>query len=330
MSINGRAPCLSRHVLIPVVILVLLNVLHMSDVKTFVPWSQVTHIWESDRPFPDTETETHLYRSLIAAPGLWLEDLWPGHGFSFYISLFLFIVSLLVARTQVLLSGHPPQLWAWLALLALFMLMNGRGAIGWAGWMLCVYPCLGATMGVRPGLSMMTVSQCILGLSFTTVSSGVFITSVVLIAYFVLVSICLRRWQYPWNMPTRKPFGLSLLLIATSIAGYLVLDYLFAAVNKILEFYGGGLDGVAGAASHGIAAQIESVTAAHALAGVLVVSLGIVFAWSRYGKRIDSKLLGPIVIPLFGGILGVTVLTLSFPFIIIAIGVLFRFRATYS
>lgn len=330
MNSNGKAPRLPCHALIPVAILLLLNVMHMAEVKTFVPWIQVTHIWESDRPFLDPEEETHLYRALIAAPGLWLEDLWPEHGFSIYVSLFVFLVSLLVARTQKLVSGHPPQVWAWFALLALFMLMNGRGAIGWAGWMLCVHACIGATMGVRSGWSVTTVSQCFLGLAFTTVSSGIFIASVALIAYFVLATMRLRGWRSPWTLSTTRPFRQSLLLISASVAGYLVLDYLVAAIIKILDFYGGGLGGIVGAASHGIAAQIESVTAAHVLAGVLVVSIGIIFAFSHYGKRVDHKLLAPIVIPLFGAIFGVLVMTLSFPIIIIAIGMLVRFPAIRS
>lgn len=56
--------------------------------------------------------------------------------------------------------------------------------------------------------------------------------------------------------------------------------------------------------------------------------LGMVFVLSRYWKRLDKTLLAAIVIPIVGGVFGITILTLSFPLVIIAVGTLFRFRAS--
>lgn len=330
MYAPGAPPRISRHNLMPVAILVLLNVLHLVNVKTFVPWSQVTRIWSSDLPLLAYAGHFHFYRTLIASPGLWLEDIWPEHGFSLYVSLFLFLVSLLLVRIQILLSGRAPQLWAWFLLLALFMLMNGRGAIGWAGWILCVHACLGAAMGVRAGLSLKTVCQCFLGLSFATVSSGVLVASVALIVYFVFAEILHRRRKHRWRMSTIRLIGVSLVCIAVPILGYFVFHHLLDAVEKNLNFYGGGLEGMMGIATHGIASQIEKVTTVHVLSGGLVLLFAMLFALSHYRKRIENKLLAAIMIPVFGGIFGITILTLSFPLIIIATGTLFRFHASFD
>lgn len=327
MRTNGTAPRLSLHALMPVAILVLLNVLHMSSVKTFVPWSQVTHIWESDLPLLAPEQDLHLYRGLIASPGLWLEDLWPMHGFSIYISFFLFLVSLLFVRIQKLVSGRRPELWAWIALLTLFMLMNGRGAIGWAGWLLCVYVCLGATMGVQSGLSLKSACQCIVGLSLATVTSGVFVASVALVAYSAFAGGFRRRWECRRKMSSIRLMGVSTVLLVSSAYGYFVFDHLFDAVAKALAFYGGGLHGLAGVATHGIASQVERITAAHVFGGGLILLFAMVFALLLYDRRVDRNFVAMIILPVLGGFFGITILTLSFPLIIVASGALFRFNS---
>lgn len=246
-----------RHKVMPVAILTFLNILHFANVKTFDPWSQVTLILSSDLPLLAHSGDFHFYRTLVASPGLWLEGIWPEHGFSLYASLFVFLVSLLFAKIHRLVSGRAPQLWTWFPLLAVFMLMNGRGAFGWAGWLLCVHACLSFSEGVQPGVSAKTMLQLFLGLSIATISSGVFVTCIVFISYFAFAECVSGQRNRRWRMTKTRAIGAAIVFITLPVAAYLAFDHAFDAVRKVLTFYGGGLEGLIGIASHGVASQIE-------------------------------------------------------------------------
>lgn len=326
MHAKGPPLKLSRHYLMPVLVLALFNGLHLGGLKTFEPWPQVVLLWGSGADVFDYVGHFHFYRLMVASAGLWLEDAWPGYGFSAYMTLFLSLSSLLFSKTHEIISGRRPQGWAWVLFLSLFLLMNGRGAIGWAGWLLCVHACLGVAAGHRPGLSFKTVFQCIVGLVLAVVSSGIFLCCTAVFGYFIFVKSATRkRWSLR-RISAARLVDLVFVFVMIPVAAYFMVGYLVAAVYKALVFYGDGLRGLIGVATHGIASQIDRITFLHIGAAGLIMILGGLFFLSGFPARIGKDVVAIILIALGGGIFGLTILTLAFPLIIIAMGKLLRFR----
>jgi hypothetical protein len=326
MHAKGPPLKLSRHYFMPVLVLALFNGLHLGGLKTFEPWPQVVLLWGSGADMFDYVHHFHFYRLMVASPGLWLEDAWPGYGFSAYVTLFLSLSSVLFGKIHEIISGRRPQGWAWVLFLSLFLLMNGRGAIGWAGWLLCVHACLGVAAGLWPGLAMRTVLQCIIGLSLSLVSSGIFVCTLALFAYFVFVKTATRR---KWNLKrlsAARLAGLVLVFVLVPIVAYFVFNHLVEATTKAMLYYGDGLDGLIGVATHGFASQVDRVTMVHVFALGIVAVFFILFFLSGLPARIGKDVVAIILIALGGGIFGLTILTLAFPLIIIAMGKLVRFR----
>lgn len=319
---------LSRQYAMPVAVLVLFNVLHLAGFKTFDPWSQVTLLWGGGVGMLEYIYHFHFYRLMVASPGLWLEDAFPNHGFSAYISVYLAVSTLYFAKLHKLVSGRRPQIWAWGLFLAILLLMNGRGAIGWAGWLLSVHACLGVTAGQWPGLAMRPVLQCILGLTLTVVSSGIFVGSLAVLGYFIFIRGATRRtWTLRRFSAARLP-GLVLVFVLLPVATYFVFNYLADAVSKVMLFYGYGLEGLIGIATHGFAAQIDKITTIHVIAAGIMLLLLILFLLSDLPERIGKDVVVIILIALGGGAFGLIILTLAFPLIIIAMAKLLRFRVS--
>jgi len=312
--------------LMPFAVLVLFNLLHLTGLKTFEPWFQVTAYWSGYQTLFNFINNFFFYRLAVASPGLWLEDLWPGHGFSVYASVFLFLSSLLFVRIQWIVSGCRPQIWAWALLVALFMLMNGRGTIGWAGWLMVVHACLSVSAKRRAGLSFTTVLQSTLGLILATVTSGIFICCIFVIGYFSFF----HNATWP-RLRHRTPLRWASLfcgVILLSITLYFAISYLTVAIERVLLFYGGGLDGFVGAATHGFLqeGQIE-IGLPFIFIAVFFLNAAFLFLWSSYPHRIGTDVVMIILIALgTGAIFGLTILTLAFPLIFIATGKLVRFR----
>jgi len=330
MQTRGPRLTLSRQYAMPVAVLVLFNGLHLAGLKTFDPWPQVIRLWGSGIDMFEYIHHFHFYRLMVASPGLRLEDAWPLHGFSAYVSVYLAISTLYFAKIHALVSGRRPQIWAWSLFLALFLLMNGRGAIGWAGWLLCVHACLSVAAGLRPGLAMHTVLQCILGLTLTVVSSGIFVCTLALFGYFIFVKAATRRTWTLRRLSAARLAGLVLVFVLLPVAAYFVFDHLVDTVTKVMLFYGHGLEGLIGVATHGIAAQIDKITLVHVFAAGVMLFLFILFLLSGFPERIGKDVVVIILIALGGGVFGLTILTLAFPLIIIAMAKLIRFRIVRS
>lgn len=314
-----------RDHIMPWFVFVLINLLHLLGIKSYLPWSQVTFLWLSDNELADLTKHFHFYRLLIAIPGLWLEDRLPTHGFSIYISFFLLLSAYLFQKSHRIVTGWPPQLWSWALLIPLFYMMNGRGAIGWAGWLLCVHASLRVMYYVKPAQPGKTVLEITLGLILSVVSSGVFVCSIMLVGLLIFKVIFRGNWQLR-RLTIRQLTGWSLLLVLIPGILYLAISYFVSAVEKALRFYGSGLDGLIGVATHGIFSKIEHLSGIHLLAGFCLLIGMLLFFRSSLPSRIGWNIITIISIALFGGIFGLTILTLAFPLIIIVLGKLFRFR----
>lgn len=315
---------LRRDYIFPFLVFILINALHLLGLKIYEPWLQVILLWTHHLDLDKLSGNFHFSRLMVSAPGLWLEDRFPDHGFSLYVSIFLFLCALFFSKSHRIVAQRQPQLWTWLLLIPLFFLMNGRGAIGWAGWLLCVHACLRVIHGLQPWLSGKTVFQITVGLIFSTVSSGVFVCSITMVALFGIQGIFRRRQRRRFSF-LRLP-GLVFLAALLPVILYFAVSYLLDAIDKALQFYGGGLDGLIRIAEHGIYSSIERFTVVHVVVLFILVVGGGAFLTSRLPARIGWSLITMIAIALFGGFFGLTILTLALPLIIIALGKLFRIR----
>ncbi len=311
----------------PVTIMLLFNAFHMLGLKNFEPWPQVTIIWNGFASLVDYVDHFHFYRLVVASPGLWLEDQLMDHGFSIYASFFLLWSSMLFSNIQQTIAGYRPQLWAWGVLIVLFCLMNGRGTIGWTGWLLVVSTCLSVANANRAKLALGTMLRIALGLLLATVSSGIYVYSFLIFAYFWLLrSDSGTSYQGLTYMGIfNRIFGITLL--ASSL--YFVLQQVFWAIQRVVDFYGGGLAGVAGVMSHGIASKLDHIGPMHVVLAFILFLSVISFFAAGYAQKIGSDLVVIIFATLVGGVFGITILTLAIPLMLVAIGKLFRFRLAW-
>ncbi|MEO0910836.1 MAG: hypothetical protein AAFX96_11045, partial [Pseudomonadota bacterium] len=117
-------------------------------------------------------------------------------------------------------------------------------------------------------------------------------------------------------------FGI--VLLAGSL--YFVLQQVFWAIQRVLEFYGGGLKGISGVLSHGIVNNLDQIGPAHLILTFILILGGVLCFAAGYAKKIGGDLIVIILATLAGGVFGITILTLAIPLILVAIGKLFRFR----
>ncbi|MGB9108866.1 MAG: hypothetical protein WCC39_09280, partial [Telluria sp.] len=211
--------------------------------KRFEPWDQVMDLWEG-RVSPLLLAVTghpHFFRYLTAYPGFLWEESYPDVGFSLYISLFLAFNVVLWRGLSLLATGRAPTVLAWFGFFAIHFFMNGRGVIAWTSWLLCLSLCLQLTRGPVTGLRplLLVALSCWLA----AVSTGVFI---VVVASFVLFYLQYR--QRTRMKPLRKTI---LLIVATPVIFY-IAQYLLVAIQKNIDFFGGGFEGVYHMLAHGL------------------------------------------------------------------------------
>jgi hypothetical protein len=249
----------------------------------------------------------HLPRYLVAYPGFLLEDVWPGAGFSLYIAAF-FAASVALLRTIASLAIHRgPSLLVYAVFIGAHLAMNGRGAIAWTAWLLCVWVCLKVAAGiVRPGSQLGWVAiSCLL----SAVSTGVFI--VVLITFAVFLLARLRSSRRTKTIPKM------LALIVAVPLGYLLLEYFLLAVDKNVEFFGGGLSGVLLMLEHGAGARLfQFDTVSLLLLTAIAFGAALFVVLTFFGRPLTS-LERLTLFPLLGGLFGLTVLTLSIPLLLL-------------
>lgn len=296
------------------VILAVMAALTLSGVKEFSAWPQVLDLWLERATPTSLLGHPHLFRYMVAYPGLLFEDVYPGLGFSLYCCLYIAlnasVWSAIVRKTQLV---SPPYL-VWGAFFLAHMLMNGRGVIAWSAWLLCASLCVDlskTTLRVKWPMLRGTVA-CLLG----AVSTGVFV--IVLFAIFVFF---LDRWKNG-GVKLRNFRGLMILSMLVPCS-YVFISYFLIAVEKNLDFFGGGLDGLIQMLGHGMGKILISRDGLDTglgpyIAIVLVLAVpigsfaGLLFFFGPTIQPIRKLL----IISVAGGLFGFTVLTLAIPLLL--------------
>jgi hypothetical protein len=278
-------------------------------IKRFEAWEQVTDLWDTGvSPLLLAATgHPHFFRFLTAYPGFLLEDAYPEIGFSIYISLFFATNVVLWRKIAFFATGRAPVWSAWLVFLAAHVFMNGRGVIAWTGWLLCIWLCLRLTRGEVAGFKPLLVVAISCWLA--AVSTGVFI---VVVAAFSLFYAQYRRRTRGWGW--RKTVVLA---IAMPLLFY-VVQYLMLAIQKNIDFFGGGFAGVYHMLAHGLGRVLFG---SELLAVVLVSAAAFLLLFMSMLVKMRGRPFTPVEklmsYAAFGGLFGLTVLTLAVPLAII-------------
>jgi hypothetical protein len=275
--------------------------------KNFEAWTQVIDLWETEVSPLLLVGHPHFFRYLIAYPGFLLESELPNLGFSIYVSLFFAINVVLLRRLSLLCQDREPPVWAWAIFLLAHMFMNGRGVIAWTAWLLCAILCLRMSRHEGGGMKhlLLLIATCWLA----AVSTGVFIVTV--------ATLLLFYFQYRKRAMKRSKLSIFLTTLLGVPMFAIVADYFWVALQKNVEFYGGGLSGVLNMLQHGVGMVLfESPAIAMLLIYISALAL-ILLAFLGFHGKVWSPLQKLIFLGLSGGLFGFTVLTLVIPLFLI-------------
>lgn len=294
------------HFVAPLICGALLSMLH---IKTFEAWDQVTDLWDSGVSplLLAVIGHPHFFRFLTAYPGFLLEGILPTVGFSLYISVYFAANVALWRHLTLLLAGRAPSAAGWLVFLAAHLFMNGRGVIAWTGWLICVLVCVrlirGDTGGVKPLL--LVALSCWLA----AVSTGVFIVVVMALLFFYL----------QFRRRARVHIARKIVIFAVTVPLlFYVGEYLILAIKKNIDFFGGGIDGVIHMLAHGLGRVLfGSDILAVCLIALAAFLLLFLVMFVRMRKRSFTPLEQLLGYAIFGGLFGLTVLTLAVPIFLI-------------
>lgn len=282
--------------------------LPVSGVKVYEPWSQVSALWDSGQTLRSLSAHFHFERFLASYPGLVLEEVLPGMGFGLYVALIAAINTVLFRSIYLGLTGRRPSLLIYLIFLAAHLAMNGRGALGWCGWLLCVHLHTIATVKL---FTPRNTGQMALSALLASVSSGVFAVTLAGISWLIFTRIRPNfRIRYSEILPTI--FSLSALVVVSIVA----VRYLTDALTKIYLFFGSYSEIV----YHGVGIIVSRIDPLVAILATvaLVMALGIIAPAFR--GRVRREVWPPLIIACVGGAFGFTTLTLSIPILLIVIG----------
>lgn len=295
------------------------NVALIFDLKTFQPWSQVTDLWNEIDDISELAGHFHLYRFIVAYPGLLLEDMVEEVGFSVYVSLFVATNAVIFRKICMQARRRPPPAWVWLIFFAVHAYMNGRGAIGWTGWLLCVYICVSSDSKLSADTISGTLKLFLIPISLflASVTTGIFAATLVSFTYLLVVRKFARFLNLRVRLTPVSMLVLGLMVLGMPVVVVQAAGYFLAGLEKAMEFYGGGLDGVLGMATHGFGRLMENpLTAAMVL---MLAIMGTFVSWLlAYQYKRNRSLLVLTAIPAAGGVFGYTILTLVIPVWLIA------------
>lgn len=289
------------------------------DLKTFQPWSQVTSLWNEIYDISELVGHFHFSRFIVAYPGLLLEDMAEGVGFSVYVSLFVATNAVIFRKICIRARRRPPPAWVWLVFFAAHFAMNGRGAIGWTGWLLCVHVCVSSDGRLGADTISRTLKLFLIpaSLVLSSVTTGIFVAAMTAFAYLLVV----RKLAGFLRVRIKPTLGnmliLGLMVLVLPVVAVMATDYLLAGLNKATEFYGGGLEGVLGMATHGFGRLTANPLTAMLV--LMLAGMGASMSWLlAYRHKRNRSLLVLTAIPVAGGVFGYTILTLAIPVWLIA------------
>lgn len=271
------------------------------DLKVFKPWVQVQELWDSQVNIIALifAGHMHLPRYLVVYPGFHFEDHLPGLGFSIYISLFFAINLYMFSGILNKVSHGFRRNFFLIAFACVHLVMNGRGVIAWSGWLIACNIFLNV---IPPQYHKLRPFLFPFSLLFASVSTGVFIINAIALLVFFF-----RRFQLSYFLKFRA--RILLLLISFLPFTLWSINYFVSALNKNIDFYGGGTEGALAMLDHGYGSVFDP-SLPEVLLAISIV--GLFFASLRYfGFRyVISPLNFLILLAMLGGLFGYTVLTL--------------------
>ena len=296
---------------IVLIVLIYLIILIMiaSKLKVIEPWDQVELLWRSEANPILILGHPHMPRYLLVYPGFLLEDALPGLGFSLYMAYFFIANFVLFRKIALLLSGRSPYWYLYCIFFAAHMAMNGRGAIAWCGWLICLWVC------VRLSSKFVKLSRVFVWVAisclFATVSTGVFVIVACIYVYYIGGHIY-------HNMKISSG-AMLVYLFFLIIIGSLVMDFFVLSISKNIEFYGGGIEGFFNMFDHGLGIVFTQLSIIGVFLLYVSSCLMLIFVYLVVmGKKFtDMEII--VLVPIFGGIFGYTVLTLFIPPILFVI-----------
>lgn len=316
----GQRIVISKKSLLAIAVFGLFCILSVSGLKLFDPWPQITYLWDSGLSLLELIDHFHFERYLVSYPGLLLEQMWPGLGFSLYISLFATLNTLLFRQVHKTFTGYPPNVLAYAVFLLIHLAMNGRGAIGWCGWLLCLglHGRFEEADRSKPFLSVTNSCLLFLSILFSSVSSGVFMVvfaaNILLIVRAFRASLRRRALSLPRILSA---------LFAAAIIGYGIYRavlYMLDALLKIQLFFGS----YAEVFSHGLGLLVEHYDISLVLLALAVAAISFGLFWTILKRRVSPVLWPLLTISLLGGAFGFTTLTLNIPLFLILFSLLYR------
>ncbi len=274
-----------------------------SGVKVFESWEQVLILWDGAVNPLLLVGHPHLPRYLVAYPGFLLQELLPVNGFSIYISVFFAINVLLLTKIALLVNQRQPSILIIIGFIGAHLAMNGRGVIAWTSWLICLWVCIKVKKKIASSLSQM--GWIVISCWLAAVSTGVFIIVMAALIFLLLKNIFLvNKAKSAKNLLTT---------LAISPVAFALVDYLILAIEKNMDFYGGGFYGVINMLQHGVGVILIDITPTNLLlifvAGIIIVFMVILSILGRSLTDLERF----IVLPLLGGFFGFTVLTLVIP-----------------
>lgn len=291
-----------------------ISLLSVFGIKVFEAWSQVLILWEGEINPLLLIGHPHMPRYLVAYPGFLFEALLPSIGFSLYIAVFFAFNVVLLRNVAQIVIYQLPSLGIYLTFAAIHLAMNGRGVIAWTAWLLCVLVCHKISMKIsQPSNQLGWIAlSCLLA----TVSTGVFI---VVILAFALVTLR--------NLRFRRQISLVrwLLVLAAALPiCYVSLEYFLIAVQKNMEFYGGGIEGIFNMLEHGVGVILFEINIPKLVVLWFMACSAIVMMFLLMLGRRLSLLDSFILLSLTGGLFGFTVLTMLLPLLLLKIQIMLR------
>lgn len=297
-------------------------VLTKLGIKAFSPWSQVTDLWESGNTIKELSGNFHFFRYLVAYPGLYLENIWPGFGFSAYVGLFVAASAMLFRASNLLANSHSPGILAWAIFFSAHAFMNGRGAIGWTAWLLCVYLALRNydKRGLSGVFNFRTAFIVTSSTFLASVTSGVFL--VVLASHFMLLGRAVWTSSIPSPGSVRLKsflsFAISLVLLVVVLN--FAVKYLQSAIEKVIVFFGDA----SGVIHHGIGQVLSEFDPVVFFSFLMILALtASVFVVLARG-RAHPATWRLLFVCLVGGSAGFTALTLIIPVLALFLGAIFK------
>lgn len=318
-SMGGRI-LISISTLQYIVVFSFVYLMALTGAKVFEPWQQVTTLWDSGWPILYFIDNFHFERYLASYPGLLLEELFPGIGFSIYIAIFVAMNVILFRRVHKGFAGFPPSWFAYAILLFAHLAMNGRGPIGWFGWLLSLYLHARFIDPQRSGVFFTIKVSFLLLISilFSSVSSGVFI--VVFMSNALLIALALRNYKRTANL---RVSGIFYGFFAYSIIGfafYRATLYAIDAVLKILNFFGSYTEII----QHGVGLLSGRFDAFVMYSICLILLMILLLLWKLINTEVAPVLWVLFIFSIVGGGFGFTTLTLNIPVVLVLFGSFLR------